>query len=85
MAQIELACKDIVFHFNKGHLTDPTIPMWVLKTKGQSFYVHHVDCQMPWSTKETPDNPATKGSLKIKNCLLTINEQQEAIISKVPE
>jgi hypothetical protein len=40
---------------------------------------------MPWSTKETPDNPATKGSLKIKNCLLTINEQQEAIISKVPE
>ncbi len=83
MAQIEYACKDVVFHFNKGHLTDQTIPMWVLKTAGESFYVHHVDCQMPWSTKETPDNPSTKGSLKIKDCLLTINDANEATISKL--
>jgi hypothetical protein len=72
-----------VFHFNKGHLTDQTIPMWVLKTKGASYYVHHVDCQMPWSTKETPDNPSTKGSLKIKKCLLTINDLNEATISEL--
>lgn len=83
MLQIEIACKDLVFHFNKGHLTDQTIPMWVLKTKGESYYVHHVDCQMPWSTKETPDNPSTKGSLKIKKCLLTINEDNEATISEL--
>ena len=83
MLQIEIACKEVVFHFNKGHLTDQTIPMWVLKTKGESYYVHHVDCQMPWSTKETPDNPSTKGSLKIKKCLLTINEDNEATISEL--
>ena len=83
MLQIEIACKDLVFHFNKGHLTDQTIPMWVLKTKGESYYVHHVDCQMPWSTKETPDNPSTKGSLKIKKCLLTINDLNEATISEL--
>ena len=83
MSQIEIACKEVVFHFNKGHLTDQTIPMWVLKTKGESYYVHHVDCQMPWSTKETPDNPSTKGSLKIKKCLLTINEANEATISEL--
>jgi len=69
-----------VFHFNKGHLADETIPMWVLKTHGESYYVHHVDCQMPWSTKETPDNPSTKGSLKIKNCLLTIDDENNATI-----
>ena len=81
--QIEYACKDVVFHFNKAHLADQTIPMWVLKTHGETFYVNHVDCQLPWSTKETPDNPSTKGSLKIKDCLLTINENNEATITKL--
>lgn len=76
-------CKELVFHFNKKHLEDPSIPMWVLKTKGESHYVSHVDCQVPWNTKETPDNPATKGSIKIKNCYLTITNG-EATITKAP-
>ena len=83
MSQIEYACKDVVFHFNKKHLEDQTIPMWVLKTHGESFYVNHVNCEMPWSTKETPDNSHTKGSLKIKECLLTIDDNNEATISKL--
>ena len=81
MQQIEYACKDVVFHFNKKHLEDETVPMWVLKTHGETFYVNHVDAQMAWSTKETPDNSHTKGSLKFKECLLTINEQNEATLS----
>jgi hypothetical protein len=78
---MEYACKDVVFHFNKKHLTDPTIPMWVLKTYGETFYVNHVECSVPWSTKETPDNPHTKGSIKVKDCLLTINDNNEATIA----
>ena len=73
----------MVFHFNKGHLTDPSIPMWVLKTKGESYYVNHVDCNVPWSTKETPDNPSTKGSIKVKDCLLTINDENTAMLSQL--
>lgn len=46
--------------------------MWVIKAKGETYYVSHVDCKVGWSTKETPDNPATKGSIKIKNCTLII-------------
>jgi hypothetical protein len=72
-----------VFHFNKGHLADPSIPMWVLKTKGESYYVNHVDCSVPWSTKETPDNPSTKGSLKVKDCLLVIDDENCATISEL--
>lgn len=75
---VEIACKDAVFHFNKHHLVDPTTPMWVLKTGGRTFYVNHVDCKMGWSTKETPDNPSTKGSIKISKALLTINDDNEA-------
>ena len=75
MAQIEFACKDIVFHFNKKHLEDQTIPMWVLKFHGETYYVNHVTCNLPWSTKETPDNSHTKGSIKIKECLLRIDEE----------
>lgn len=46
--------------------------MWVLKAKGETHYVDHVEADCPWSTKETPDNPSTKGSLKFKKCYLSI-------------
>jgi hypothetical protein len=54
------------------HLQNPEIPMWVIKHKGSSYYVHHVDVLpgVGFSTKETPDNPHTKGSIKIKGKLL---------------
>lgn len=81
--QIEYACKDLVFHFNKKHLEDQTIPMWVVKTHGESFYVDHVTCELPWTTKETPDNSHTKGSIKIKDCLLTIDQDNCAVVSKL--
>lgn len=70
-----------MFHFNKKHLEDPSIPMWVIKTKGESYYVNHVECNVPWSTKETPDNNHTKGSIKVKDCHLVIDNENTAIIS----
>ena len=83
MSQIEIACKDLVFHFNKKHLEDSTIPMWVVKAKGETYYVNHVTCELPWSTKETPDNSHTKGSIKIKRCLLTIDEENCATVTEL--
>ena len=83
MKQIEYACKDIVFHFNKKHLEDQTVPMWVLKFHGETLYVNHVDAEMPWSTKETPDNSHTKGSLKFKNALLRVDENNEATLTEL--
>lgn len=65
-------CKEAVFHFNKAHLTDPSIPMWVVKCKGQTHYVDHVDSEIGFSTKETPNNSHTKGSIKFKNCMVLI-------------
>ena len=72
-----------MFHFNKKHLEDPTIPMWVVKTHGETFYVEHVDCSVPWSTKETPDNTHTKGSIKVKDCLLVIDNKNCASIKEL--
>ena len=83
MSQIEFGCKDAVFHFNKKHLEDETIPMWVLKFHGETYYVNHVDCQVPWSTKETPDNTHTKGSIKVKDVLITFDNENCATISKL--
>lgn len=82
---IEYACKDVVFHFNKKHLEDETIPMWVIKTRGESFYVNHVTALIPWSTKETPANNHTKGSIKFRRCLLTIDDNNDATISELTE
>lgn len=53
--------------------------MWTLKTKGETYYVKHVTAHVGWSTKETPDNEHTKGSLKFKNVTVTI-ENDEAVI-----
>jgi hypothetical protein len=72
-----------VFHFNKKHLEDPAVPMWILKTQGKTYYVEHVSCSSPWSTKETPDNSHTKGSIKVKDCLLIIDESNQATIRPI--
>lgn len=75
--------RNIVFHFNKMHLQDSSIPMWVVKVKGQTYYVHHLDSFIGFSTKETPNNPSTRGSLKFKGNIeiKSINNQIIATIS----
>jgi hypothetical protein len=57
--------------------------MWVVKTQGETFYVNHVSADIPWSTKETPDNSHTKGSIKFKECLLTIDPENNASIGNL--
>jgi hypothetical protein len=60
-----------VIHYNKFHNTDQTIPPWVVKVKGESYYVWHftVEPEVGFSSKETPDNPHTKAALKFKGNL----------------
>ena len=69
----------IVFHFNKKHLEDPTIPMWVVKCKGETYYVNHLESKVGFSTKETPDSNHTKGSLQFKGSLVIKEENNETI------
>lgn len=73
-----------MFHFNKKHIQDPTIPMWVVKCRGDTHYVDHVDVSpgIGFSTKETPDNPHTKGSIKFKG-QLSICEENNKITAKI--
>lgn len=84
MLQIEKKC-EIIFHFNKKHLEDPGIPMWVIKCRGDTYYVHHVDVSpgVGFSTKETPDNPHTKGSIKIKGRLTIETDGDNKITAKI--
>jgi len=73
--------RNMDFHFNKKHLEFPDIvPMWIVKAKGQSFYVNHVDCNTPWTTREQPDNPSTKGAIRIRRGTLRIDAQANAVI-----
>lgn len=78
---MQLTCSECIFHFNKKHLEDSALPMWIIKAKGSTFYVNHVTALAPWSTKETPDNLHTKGSLKFKNVSLEINSLNEATVT----
>lgn len=70
----------MVFHFNKASITNPDIPAWVLKIKGETYYVKHVKfSNVTFETKETPASEHTKGSLKFKNVCYHI-ENDEALI-----
>lgn len=73
--------RNVDFHFNKKSLEFDFIPMWVLKVKGKSYYVNHMECQVPWTTRETPDHPSTKGSLRIKRGNIYITEEGVAQIN----
>ena len=73
----------MIFHFNKKSLEDNTVPAWCLKFHGETYYVNHVECNIPWSTKETPDNPSTKGSIKVKNVLVTIDGDNNASLTNL--
>ena len=54
--------------------------MWIIKYDGQTEYVNHVEfCNCSFSSKESPDNPHTKGSLKFKNVDLTTAEDDGKI------
>lgn len=73
--------REIILHFNKQHLIDQTIPMWVIKCGGESYYVNHVnvDKGIGFTTKNTPNNKHTKGSLKFKGVLEILNNENETI------
>ena len=57
--------------------------MWVLKFHGETYYVNHVECNVPWSTKETPNNSHTKGSIKVKEVLVSIDENNDARLTQL--
>lgn len=84
MKQITEKKEEIVFHFNKKHLQNSTIPMWVVKCRGDTHYVDHVDVSpgIGFSTKETPDNPHTKGSIKFKG-RLSISVEENKTTAKI--
>ena len=84
MKQITEKKEEIVFHFNKKHLQDSTIPMWVVKCRGDTHYVDHVDVSpgIGFSTKETPDNPHTKGRIKFKG-RLSISVEENKTTAKI--
>jgi hypothetical protein len=59
--------------------------MWVIKCRGDTYYVHHVDVSpgVGFSTKETPNNPHTKGSIKIKGFLTLEQSEDNKITAKI--
>ena len=74
----------IVFHYNKKHNEDTSIPPWIVKFKGKSHYINHFDV-MPgigFSSKETPNNEHTKGSMKFKG-LLEVYKVDEKLFARV--
>lgn len=79
---ITLEAPSIDFFFNKGSIEFPFLPAWVIKCKGKSFYVNHVDFDCVGTTRETPEHPSTKGSMRFRQCSLELKADGTASIRK---
>lgn len=68
----------IIFHYNKKHNEDTSIPPWIIKCKGITYYIHHMNILpgIGFSTNETPDNEKTKATLKIKGRLKILSKRK---------
>lgn len=69
----------VVFHYNKKHNEDQSIPTWIVKHKGKTYYVNHLDSEVGFSTKETPGSDHTKGALMFRGKLQIVEENNETI------
>lgn len=78
---LEVEAKNIDFHFNKKSMEFDFVPMWVVKARGKSYYCHSVVSNIGFSTRETPDHPSTKGSIRFKKGTLRIDENGVAYLS----
>jgi len=78
---LEVEAKNIDFHFNKKSIEFDFVPAWVVKARGKTYYVGHMDCQTGFTTRETPEHPSTKGSLRVKRGTLSIDDQGSATIN----
>ena len=67
----------IVFHYNKKHNEDQSIPQWVIKHKGETYYVNNIESLIGFRTKNTPTNEATKAALQFVGKLQIIDEHGE--------
>lgn len=77
---IEVSAKTVDVHFNRISNEFSFMPMWTIRAKGKSYYVHHVDISCPFSTRET--DGSTRGMLRFKNCNLVIDPSGNAIIQE---
>lgn len=78
-------CRKIDFHFNKAVIAFPFMPKWVLKAKGKSYYVDHIDAAVPWNTREL-DSGSTLGMIRFKRAYISIDKDGCAhLFEKVPE
>jgi hypothetical protein len=73
-------CRNIDFHFNRGFLEYPFLPMWALKTKGMTFYINHIEANIPWSTRELPEG-STRGMIRLKNGDIHIDAEGIAAVT----
>jgi len=72
----------IIFTYNKAHNIDQSIPPWIIKYKGETHYINHFESSVGFTTKETPDNSHTKGSIKMYGTL-EIMEKEGKKMAKI--
>ncbi len=76
---LSIDTRNVEFAFNRIHNEFEFMPRWLIKAKGQTFYVKHVDVNVPFTTREL-SNANTKGTLRFKNATVMIDVDGNAQI-----
>ena len=78
---ITINARVVDFHFNKVVLEFPWMPKWVVKVKGQSYYVDHLESEVGFSTRELEEG-STLGMIRFRNCEITLNREGIATLNQ---
>jgi hypothetical protein len=76
---IEMEADRVDIFYNRASNEFSVLPRWVLKTRGKSFYIDHIDATVPWSTRELDAGP-TKGMLRFRKCKVAISKDRIATL-----
>lgn len=77
---ITIEAKRVDFSYNRGHNEFAFLPRWIVKAKGQTFYVDHIDSKVGFNTREL-DEGSTRGMLRFNRCVVHISEERIATIT----
>ncbi len=76
---LEMKSKRVDFSYNRGHNEFPFLPRWIVKMKGKTYYVDHIDSKVGFNTRELEEG-STRGMLRFNNCLISISADKVATI-----
>lgn len=77
---LTISANRVDFSYNRGHNEFAFLPRWIVKMKGKTYYIDHIDSKVGFNTREL-DGGSTRGMLRFNHCVVHISADRTATIT----